>query len=256
MAKKKKAAGKKAPARKATKKLVAVKTAKKMPATKSKKTAKSKKAAKKKPAAKSPPKSAKKTPASKPAAVRSTAARSGPAAEYLAKLTAIGWFHGLPDAAVRDIEKNVAEACRKGETPQPWPKQGWFDAECIYDQGDYTELFSTWTGASYGVFEPTDVSEVWDDDPEGEAIAWCTFGFTLGKSRFQSRFEIDSDYYCEEFVELIEKAMKQEGKGLMFADIETGGQDGLVALCNAEAYRKAIKLKLVRDPSDSDGEDW
>jgi len=165
-------------------------------------------------------------------------ATSAAKAKYLSDLTACGWFEKVPKSAAARLRKAILSSKDTSFWPAAMPVC--IDPECIYEEGDYSELLKQFADSSGGLFKPTRISEKWDE-------LTARLDFTHAGRKYSTRLSLESDWADEKVFSVVKKAMKDSNSAVHFRELDDpgGGQELFFALATPAALKKAKKLRLI-----------
>ncbi len=176
------------------------------------------------------------------------------AEDWYRSLKETGWFDGLPKEFVKSSDKNFKKYAKQFPDELESYFQGLIawrgDAECIYEEGDYTKLLQELSQFAGPFFKISNIEEDWaepeeDESDESEDLEELniTVSFTINGKDYETFFECGSDYIDESFMDLVLQAVTESGNHL--ESIPTGGQDYCYTFANPEAVQKAQAKELL-----------
>ena len=170
------------------------------------------------------------------------------AREFMKQLDKIGWFEEVPAQRSRVLSAFKAHKNFYALAVT------WFDTECIEGTGpgrpSYYSKIVEIAESSYGLFAPTAIHDELDWKKEIAHIS-----FEQNGKRFSCDLTLHHDYFNEELLGVINKAIHAGGKMSEFISLPTTDQTLPLALAPPEAYRKAVGLGLIPKMSDLMEED-
>jgi hypothetical protein len=112
----------------------------------------------------------------------------------------------------------------------------WGDSECIYHDNAYTELLDQWARISRGAFNPSNITEVWD---EGPAVS---LSFNLEGASHSLQPDFNLDYIDEKIIPKINQLISQTG--FEFYVLDEPRDQTMVILCLTEEERHKLEGDL------------
>jgi WD40 repeat protein len=165
-------------------------------------------------------------------------AKSAAKAKYLSDLTACGWFEKVPKSAASRLRKAILSS--KDASPWPAAMPVCIDPECIYEEGDYSELLKQFADNSGGLFKPIRISEKWNE-------VTARLEFSHAGRKYSTELSLESDWADEKVFSIVKKAMKDSNSPLHFLEFDDpdGGQELFFSLATPAALKKARKRRLI-----------
>lgn len=111
----------------------------------------------------------------------------------------------------------------------------WFDAECIYDHGDYACIVQRLATIAGGDLP---VENVRDHVDTGKGEIWVEFELDGKPRRFEPTFE--DDWLDPRFMTWMASILERRNTGRRFTRIDLGGQDALIG-CATPAQRRRLR---------------
>jgi len=133
--------------------------------------------------------------------------------DWIDTLETLKWFELYPKDAKKNITKRILEEGKyakkeiKKDSLYPFTTF-WYDAECIYEPGDYIDLIEQFSDYTLRIFNPKKIECSADDEN-------YNFSFKIGRKTYQASFPLGSDYVDENFWNLIEKSIVESYPNLL-----------------------------------------
>lgn len=108
-----------------------------------------------------------------------------------------------------------------------------FDWEMSYGKTPYKKAFEEFASISRGAFQPKAIQDDFDFSKQKSTI-----GFVLNNTNYQTEVAVAGDWYEPDFIQLIHKALNEQGIDGRFYHLgEDGGQASNVIYLNKEQYQ-------------------
>jgi len=160
---------------------------------------------------------------------------------YIDQLSAVGWFDVIEDKEkyIDSMKRLFDESGgRKFHHALPWV---YYDAECVYDEGEYANLLKELSEDSFGLFGPKLIDEKWSGTGVGSDIKVSVV--TAQGEELVATYKYKSDHLDERFYLFIEKAVQAcDSRCTVYNKV--GGQDGQLLIGGSDALKKARKKRL------------
>jgi hypothetical protein len=165
--------------------------------------------------------------------------------EYWQRLEAIGWLdHAQLAFASHEELRHQIEAVFARDPWYVWTLLGTihFDAECIYETGpaglSYHAQLAQLVEDSRGVFQPTMISDAQVDNT-------IEVSFEHHGQTYSYTARLDSDYFDEAVIDLINEALADAGVAERFMILPTIDQCIQIAVVPEAIYQAAVQNNLI-----------
>lgn len=115
-----------------------------------------------------------------------------------------------------------------------------FDAECIYDHGDYTQIATRLCNMAGGDLPLQDIKDFVDVDAK---VAWISF--VLDKKEYKWDLAVDDDWLDSKLFFMFAQLLKERDCQKSFVEMPLG-QDLLITFCTPEQLRILNKLPGIK----------
>ncbi len=163
-------------------------------------------------------------------------ARTQAAAEYISKLTEVGWFDGLPKTIKEIIEEEIVDDdYQRPDLCLP----GLYEyLDCVDRPGIHKALIETLVERSLRIFNPEQVEEKWTKTNQ------INLTIKVNGNKYSSSWKQEDQVLDSNFENLLKQAIEASNPNLTLGTICPGDDGKLFLICNKSAYQKALEKGL------------
>jgi hypothetical protein len=168
--------------------------------------------------------------------------------EFIKKLKSYGWFEYYTEENeekfIAKIKERLAEYEIENEEVENFDALfpcTWLDPECIHGFGAYDDLLNELAADSFGLFNPVDTDEEWDDE-----AGTIELSYTLNGHKISHKWEnTGSDYIDIEFWACIDMGIEKAIPHIALVDIEDSSGMYSKVFGSRKAIKEIAKCGLV-----------